>query len=199
VTGSEGLIASRHRWWRPHPGDRWAYPIMRLLWIPRVIGVVPRRAWPLWLVNALTYTYEICFECGTRVGRHTGSYWLADDSLWLEVMGSPDGVVCPRCFTERAEALGMLIEWRPRVANADRRRAKPCYRWGVASHHSGPGAPVDERPGWLTTGPADYYFLTCGNSLSDAAPRRRFKTREAARRAADSLNEAVVADGVNQP
>ena len=35
----------------------------------------------------------------------------------------------------------------------------------------------------------DYYFLTCGNTLDDAAPRRHFKTSGAAKKAAAKLND----------
>lgn len=38
----------------------------------------------------------------------------------------------------------------------------------------------------------DYYFLTRGNNLDDAFPRRHFKTEEMAARAADKLNERDV-------
>lgn len=35
----------------------------------------------------------------------------------------------------------------------------------------------------------DYYFITKGNSLDDAFPRRHFKTKEAAKKAAAKLND----------
>jgi hypothetical protein len=53
----------------------------------------------------------------------------------------------------------------------------PKQRIGVAFRISRADIPV-----------IDYYFLTSGNTLDDAFPRRHFKTLEAARRAADKLN-----------
>jgi hypothetical protein len=77
------------------------------------------------------------------------------------------------------------------ATNADVRSSTPGYRWSVASHHNST-VPVEGKPGWVTAGPADYYFLTCGNTLEDAAPRRHFKTQEKAEQAAQKLNEADV-------
>lgn len=92
-------------------GDPMPFPVMRLLWIRRAIGEVPRRARARWLLNALTYRCEICFTCGRRVGRATGSWWRADDVLWLRVMGQEQGVACPRCFTRAADAKGISVCW----------------------------------------------------------------------------------------
>lgn len=105
-----------HRWWRPYPGDPLPYPIMRLLWTRKAIGEVPWRSRPRWLWNALTYSYEICFDCGGKVGPHTDSYWLADDALWNEIMGGPSGVVCPPCFTKRCRSAGVHVYWKPVAA-----------------------------------------------------------------------------------
>lgn len=45
----------------------------------------------------------------------------------------------------------------------------------------------------------DYYFLTCGNSLDDAAPRRHFKSSGAAEMAAKRLNEEDALASLNVP
>ena len=45
----------------------------------------------------------------------------------------------------------------------------------------------------------DYYFLTRGNSLDDAFPRRHFKSGEAAEKAARKLNDADVITSLNVP
>lgn len=55
-----------------------------------------------------------CQECGgiTRV-------WCADDALWNEVVGSPNGMLCPNCFIDRAEAAGKAPRvWRLTRADA---------------------------------------------------------------------------------
>lgn len=70
------------------------------------------------------YDSEICTECGSRVGPHTGSWWECDDDLWIEVtepkhiengpqlrfIGS--GVLCPPCFTEACRQKGISIHWK---------------------------------------------------------------------------------------
>lgn len=65
-----------------------------------------------WNLMARGYRYEICMACGRPVGPHTGSWWAAPDDLWLRVVGDPHGVVCPPCFTRKAEALGIPVFWR---------------------------------------------------------------------------------------
>ena len=59
------------------------------------------------------YAYEVC-TCGRRVGVGIGGHsWWAPDALWLKVMPSHSGVLCPSCFTERAEAKGLWLYWAP--------------------------------------------------------------------------------------
>lgn len=58
------------------------------------------------------YEYEICNHCGCPVGRCTGSWWKADDALWIEVNGRSEGVMCPPCFTEACKAKGFVIHWK---------------------------------------------------------------------------------------
>lgn len=65
------------------------------------------------------YPLEICHTCGRPVGRCTGSWWHADDALWLQVTGDPNGVVCPVCFTEAADRLRVFVHY---VATVEDRR-----------------------------------------------------------------------------
>lgn len=109
----DGVTTGRERFWRRYDGDPLPYPLMRLLWIRQAIRDVPLKARLRWLLNALTYRCEICFTCGRRVTPAPNSYWWADDALWLRVMGSPHGIACPRCFTQKAWAKGIAIFWTP--------------------------------------------------------------------------------------
>lgn len=66
---------------------------------------------------------EIC-ECGRPVGPCTGSWWEADDDLWISVAEPThisegkhgrrigNGVLCPPCFTAKARAKGVWVHWR---------------------------------------------------------------------------------------
>lgn len=53
-----------------------------------------------------------CADCGLPTPYATGSYWLAPDDLWNDVVGSPALVLCPPCFTDRAAAKGIAVSWR---------------------------------------------------------------------------------------
>jgi hypothetical protein len=53
-----------------------------------------------------------CDDCGLPTPYATGSYWLAPDDLWRDVVGSPALTLCPACFTERAEDRGIHVSWR---------------------------------------------------------------------------------------
>lgn len=53
-----------------------------------------------------------CDDCGLPTPYATGSYWLASDELWDAVVGTPALVLCPPCFTERAENRGVTVSWR---------------------------------------------------------------------------------------
>lgn len=60
-----------------------------------------------------------CIECGETYFERIGSYWLADDELWAEVMGDGcDCVVCPRCFARKAAEQGIPVLWQPVRAKA---------------------------------------------------------------------------------
>lgn len=74
----------------------------------------------LWWTFVRRYAYETC-TCGRPVAHNfylvngePRSYWRAPDEMWEHVMGSPHGVLCPSCFTERAEAKGLRIYWTPK-------------------------------------------------------------------------------------
>jgi hypothetical protein len=57
------------------------------------------------------YRYEICQDCGRRVGTSTGSWWRASDELWRRINGGFEGVLCPPCFTSRCDQAGEPIHW----------------------------------------------------------------------------------------
>lgn len=60
---------------------------------------------------------EICGACGRPVRRCTDSWWEADDDLWLKVVGTPWGVLCPPCFTKACRAQGVWISWKAVVGD----------------------------------------------------------------------------------
>lgn len=66
-----------------------------------------------WLIRR--YPCELCQGCGRRIMAHTGSWWHADDDLWLDVHGSEAGTLCPRCFTEDAKRKGISVYWQATV------------------------------------------------------------------------------------
>ena len=45
---------------------------------------------------------DVCGDCGAN-----NPTWFAPNDLWNRVMGSPNGIVCPACFIERAELVGV--------------------------------------------------------------------------------------------
>lgn len=80
---------------------------------------------------------ELCQDCG---GRYFDTIWDAADDLWEEVVGQKwernlagqwiyrDGdqivtedraqvvsLLCPNCFSKRADAKGIMLVWRPTV------------------------------------------------------------------------------------
>lgn len=73
-----------------------------------------------WLVRR--YPGELCEDCGKPYGRSIG-LWRAPDDLWVRVVGSVTGTLCPTCFTNRCEASSILVRWeamRVEVAQKDR-------------------------------------------------------------------------------
>jgi hypothetical protein len=63
------------------------------------------------------YRGETCEDCGFPVAFFVRSYWIAPDEIWNEVIGTqgnPRGegvVLCPPCFTARAEVKGLHVSW----------------------------------------------------------------------------------------
>lgn len=47
---------------------------------------------------------DICQQCGGK-----NVVWSADNDLWNELMGGPNGIVCPQCFEKVAEEKGVSI------------------------------------------------------------------------------------------
>ena len=76
-------------------------------------AIVHARRW--YWIFVRRYAYEICSACGRPVGRCTDSYWTADDALWIEIMGSEQGVLCPPCFTGVCRERGVHVYWKAAV------------------------------------------------------------------------------------
>lgn len=53
-----------------------------------------------------------CHDCGQTYYFNIGSYWLADDALWQEVVGDGQFALCPGCFAERATVKSIPMHWR---------------------------------------------------------------------------------------
>lgn len=45
-----------------------------------------------------------CQECGER-----NTIWYAENELFNKVNGSPYGIICPNCFLDKSEKLGMNL------------------------------------------------------------------------------------------
>jgi hypothetical protein len=54
---------------------------------------------------------ERCHSCGRT---YSETVWRADDELWRKVSGG-FGLLCPRCFDDRAKQLGLMLTWKPEV------------------------------------------------------------------------------------
>lgn len=52
---------------------------------------------------------EYCDDCGVR----QPLVWYSADQVWREVTGEVGGVLCPRCFNDRAGRKGLLLYWSP--------------------------------------------------------------------------------------
>ena len=46
------------------------------------------------------------YRCGL-CGNANNPTWYAPNELWNEVMGSPNGIICPKCFQDKAQAKGI--------------------------------------------------------------------------------------------
>lgn len=53
-----------------------------------------------------------CRVCGAPDVGPGGTYWFAPNELWNEVNGSPNGLLCPGCFTAECGKKGIVIGWR---------------------------------------------------------------------------------------
>lgn len=100
-------------------------------------GVALLRA--LWWRHVRRYAYEVCDHCGQPVGRCTGSWWRAPELLWLKVNRSENGVLCPPCFTARADALGLAVHWEAVIEES-----WPALWQCDACRACGPGAACSE-------------------------------------------------------
>lgn len=69
-----------------------------------------------------------CEECGQRVNQTCGSYWLATDELWNELVGRTDIVLCIPCFTERARVAGRPVWWTPMFESESKAEILSVYR-----------------------------------------------------------------------
>jgi hypothetical protein len=56
---------------------------------------------------------EMC-GCGKHAAAGLGpdTYWFAPNELWNAVNGSPNGFLCPECFTTAAAEHGLAVGWR---------------------------------------------------------------------------------------
>lgn len=59
---------------------------------------------------------EPCQDCGG----FNGLIWHSPQPLWDELMHRHGGLICPWCFTKRAEDEGIWITWTPMVARRNR-------------------------------------------------------------------------------
>lgn len=53
-----------------------------------------------------------CQRCGAPGETINGAPWFAENDLFNEVNGSPNGFFCPPCFTDEATTRGVVIEWK---------------------------------------------------------------------------------------
>jgi len=106
--GGEAMTDYLYAW---RNGPRWA---LRYLRRGRVVAALRQLWWRL----VRGYIGEGCRDCGRPY-----LLWHARDDLYGRVTGFwpyPDGEAgggpfCPACFTDRAEALGIMVIWQPEV------------------------------------------------------------------------------------
>ena len=74
-----------------------------------------------WLTYVRGHSGEACQECGRRY-----FLWHADDALYREVTDSrtplddlAGGLFCPACFDRKADRLGIVLQWEPKVRMRD--------------------------------------------------------------------------------
>jgi hypothetical protein len=49
---------------------------------------------------------SVCQDCGGA-----NVVWFAPNDIWNRVVGSPNGILCPRCFIVRANRAGIDARW----------------------------------------------------------------------------------------
>ena len=54
---------------------------------------------------------EVCRRCGADVGL----VWSAPNEMWNALVGSPNGIICVKCFDRLARTFGIILRWRPEV------------------------------------------------------------------------------------
>lgn len=83
---------------------------------PKSFGARLRMLWQDFVVHGLFGPGgEVCWDCG-RTYRKT--IWWADNALYVEVTGwDRGGLLCPACFSDRADAKGLLLRWTPEVVS----------------------------------------------------------------------------------
>jgi hypothetical protein len=69
-----------------------------------------RMYWQDFVIHVLFEGGEICQDCGRGY-----VLWWAPDDLYREVHGSSGGLLCPACFSRKAETHGLVLEFVPRV------------------------------------------------------------------------------------
>jgi hypothetical protein len=82
---------------------------------------------------------DFCHRCGGR-----NVCWYAPSPLWNIVMSYPherwNGIICPQCFMELAEAAGLVKAWRLSFAMSG---GKPWGLTGELPSHSPDGREYD--------------------------------------------------------
>lgn len=81
-------------------------------WWKAVAQGLARKLWPVAAIPD-GHPEAICERCGGP-----NVVWFAPNDLWNRVIGSPEGIVCPRCFVLAAEAKGIDEIWSLAPSNA---------------------------------------------------------------------------------
>ncbi len=77
------------------------------------------RRWVKDLIVAIGFgdrLIEYCNVCGIR----QPLVWWAENELWLKLVGSNYGALCPRCFDKRAYKAGLYLTWKPENREFDK-------------------------------------------------------------------------------
>jgi hypothetical protein len=48
-------------------------------------------------------------EAFCQICHNPNPTWSADNDLWNQVMGSPNGIICPVCFEKKADEKGVVV------------------------------------------------------------------------------------------